>query len=250
MCIGMQNGSFSSYYNVSSPIHSLSPLCKILTLFVFAFMTIIGSKMCVMCSLFLILVFLIVISNVPYHKYFDILFCMRFLYLFIFIISLFFVDFYDSIIMISRVSLFVLYLAVLLYTTTINELSYGLSLLLRPLSFLGISIFKISLIISLALNFVPYLFIETDRIIKVQTSRGVNCCKCSFIDRFRFVVIPSFVLSFRRFIGICETFKFRTFNDSVVRGSIYDFRFNFYDIYMISCHILILTFVLIKEVVL
>ena len=60
----MRNGSFSRYYNVSSIIHSLNPLCKILALMLFIFMAIIASNIREMCCLFIILIFIIGFSNI------------------------------------------------------------------------------------------------------------------------------------------------------------------------------------------
>lgn len=245
----MRNGSFSCYYNVSSPIHSLSPLCKLLALFVFVIMTFIGSNISVMCSLFLVLMFLIVISNVPFYKYLNVIFFLSIFCLFVFVLNLCFCGFYDSIIMISRICLVVLYLSILLYTTTINEISYGLSLLLKPLSYFKVPVFKISLYISLFLNFIPCLFSEAGHVIKSQKSRGFDYSDVSFIDKIK-GIFPAFILSLRRTFKLFEVLKVRFSNDYFSRNSIYDFRFRLCDIYMISCHVIIFTFILIKEVVL
>ena len=65
----MRNGSFSRYYNTDSFIHSMNPLCKVLGLLIFVLMTMLASNIRVICGLFLILLFIIVISDVPLKNY-------------------------------------------------------------------------------------------------------------------------------------------------------------------------------------
>ena len=236
MCIGMRNGSFSRYYNICSPIHFLNSLCKIIGFFVFLFMSIMCSSFSVLCSLLIILLFLIEISNVNFSKYFDILLRMKLFYFSIFVCCLFFFNFYDSIIIVSRLCLCILYLFVLLYTTTTNELISGLVLFLKPLSYIGVPIVKISIKVCLFLNFIPYFFIEYDRVSNLNGKK--------FLNLFEYVYVFNLVCNrLKRQYAVINYNYF--FNSRV-----YDFRFHFSDFYIICCHIIILMFVLIKEVVL
>ena len=250
----MRNGSFSRYYNTSSIIHMINPLCKILALLLFVVMTLIGSCVRVMCGLSIILLFLIVLSNVPLKKYLLSIYSMKFLFLVIFIINLIFgVSIYNSFIMISRICLIVLYSSLLLYTTTTNELALGFSSLLRPLSVFGFPVSKVSMAIALSLNFIPLLFMESSKIIKSQTSRGFNYRSGSFKDRIvglKSVLIPMFVLSMKRADSISDAMEVKQFSFDSNRSSISGVRWHLGDFYMIGCHLLVLVFVLIKEVVL
>ena len=240
----MRNGDFSRYYSVSSPIHFLNPLCKVLTLFIFVFMSFLCSSIRVVCSLFIILIYIMIVSNVPFKKYFDYLFGFRFLFIFIFIINLFFTGFYGSIIIVSRVCLIVLYYFVLIFTTTTNELAYGFSQLLKPLSVFSFSIFNFSMRLSLILNFIPCLFLKSNKVFKSQVSRGYNN---SFLHRL-LGFKSSFILTFRNFRSLFNSLNVRDFD--YYKSSVCDYRFRFLDVYMIFCHVMILVFVLIKEVVL
>lgn len=250
----MRNGSFSRYYNTNSIIHMINPLCKILAMFIFVVMTMVGSCVRVMCGLSIILLFLMVLSCVPIKKYLLSIYGMKFLFLIVFIINLIFgVSVYNSFIMICRICLVVMYSSLLLYTTTTNELASGFSSFLRPLAVFGFPVSKVSMAIALSLNFVPILFMESGKIIKSQTSRGFNYKSGSFRDRIvglRSVIIPMFVLSMRRADSISDAMEVKQFSFNSNRSSIKSVRWHISDFYMISCHLLVLIFVLIKEVVL
>lgn len=254
MCIDMRNGSFSRYYNTNSIVHMINPLCKILAMLIFVVMSMVGSCVRVMCGLSIILFFLMVLSLVPLKKYLSSVYSMKFLLLVIFFINILFGgSIYNSFIMLCRVCLVLMYFSLLLYTTTTNELALGFSSLLRPLGIFGFPVSKVSMAIALSLNFIPILFMESGKIIKSQTSRGFNYRDGSFKDRingFKSVVIPMFVLSMKRADSISDAMEVKQFSFNSNRSSIKGVRWHLSDFYMIGCHLLVLVFVLIKEVVL
>lgn len=239
MCIGMQNGNLFRYYNTSSIIHSLNPLCKLLGLFIFLFMIIVCSSVRGICGLSLVLLYIMVISNISFKDYFKILWFFRYFILFIFLIGLFF-GIYSDFILVCRLCLCFLYFSVLYFTTSLSEISSGFSLLFRPFSFLCLS--KFSNYFTRIFCFVPFIFSEYYRISRSQLSRGLNYCD-SFSNRvlcYKTAFISSIVLTFRKIKGL------RLNYDS---GCV-DFEWHVRDVYMIACHLLVLVFVLIKEVVL
>ena len=194
------------------------------------------------------------LSQIPLKKYLLSIYGMKFLFLVIFVINLLFgVSVYNSLIMVCRICLVVMYSSLLLYTTTTNELALGFSSLLRPLGFLGFPVSKVSMAIALSLNFVPVLFMESGKIIKSQASRGFNFKSGSFKDRIvglKSVVIPMFVLSMKRADSVSDAMEVKQFCFNSNRSSIKGVRWHISDFYMIGCHLLVLVFVLIKEVVL
>ena len=250
----MRNGNFSRYYNTASIIHFINPLCKVLALLIFVIMVMMCSSIRVICGLSSILLFIIVISNVPFKNYLCPLWSMKILFFFVFFINLLFgLGVYNSFVMICRVCLVVMYSSVLLYTTTTNELALGISSLIRPFSFLGFSVSRVSMAIALALNFVPSLFSISNKIIKSQTSRGFNYKSSSFKDKIlgiKSVFIPMFVLALKRADNVSDAMELKQFSFNRERSTINVLTWHINDIYMIFCHILVLIFVLVKEVVL
>ena len=254
MCIDMRNGNFSRYYNTYSIIHSMNPLCKLLALLIFVIMVMICSNIRVICGLSLILIYIVVISNIPLKKYLEPLWRMKVLFFFIFFINfLFGVSFYSSFVMICRVCLVVMYSSVLLYTTTTNEIALGVASLIRPFSFLGFSVSRVSMAIALALNFIPSLFLISNKIIKSQAGRGFNYRSSSFKNKLlgiKSVFIPMFILAIKRADCVSDAMELKQFSFNRERSTINVLTWHINDIYMIFCHILVLIFVLVKEVVL
>lgn len=59
-------------------------------------------------------------------------------------------------------------------TTTPNHLTDGLESLLNPLKKLKVPVHEVSMMMSIALRFIPILLEETDKIMKAQIARGAD----------------------------------------------------------------------------
>lgn len=245
--------NFSRYYNTNSYIHSLNPLCKILACLIFVFMTFLSNNFVVLFSLFIILIFLVCLSNVPYSFYFKSIYGMKILFLMIILINLLFgVSFVFSIIMVFKIVLIVLYSSCLIMTSTTNDIAYGFTCLLKPLSFFGFPVSKVSMAIALSLNFIPILFDTSNKIIKSQKSRGFNYNNGSLKDKIlgiKTIFIPMFVLSIKKADSISDMMEVRCFSFNNNRSNIKYLGFSFNDFCMIFSHVVVFVFVLIKEVV-
>ena len=86
-------------------------------------------------------------------------------------------------------------------TTTPNNLTDGLESLLRPLKVIKVPVHEISMMMSIALRFIPILMEETDKIMKAQMARGADFESGSIINRAKSLVpllVPLFISAFRR----------------------------------------------------
>lgn len=86
-------------------------------------------------------------------------------------------------------------------TTQPLELSDAIEYILRPLKAVRFPVHEISLMLSIALRFVPTLMDETEKIMNAQRARGVDFGEGNLIDKMKAVVpllIPLFVSSFKR----------------------------------------------------
>lgn len=100
-----------------------------------------------------------------------------------------------------RLSLLVLGASMMTFTTTPNRLTDGLEHLLKPLGKLHVPVHEISMMMSIALRFIPILLEETDKIMKAQMARGANFETGGMIRRAKSMVpliVPLFVSAFRR----------------------------------------------------
>ena len=86
-------------------------------------------------------------------------------------------------------------------TTTPNSLTDGLEKLLHPLNKLHVPVHEISMMMSIALRFIPILLEETDKIMKAQIARGADMESGNLIQKAKAMIpilVPLFVSAFRR----------------------------------------------------
>ena len=86
-------------------------------------------------------------------------------------------------------------------TTTPQELTYAMEFYLYPLKIFKINVHEIALMMSIALRFIPTLLEEVDRIMKAQTSRGVDFKHGKYLEKLKAlvsIIIPLFISCFQR----------------------------------------------------
>lgn len=87
------------------------------------------------------------------------------------------------------------------YTTSPIALSDGIEELLSPLKRLKLPVHELSMMMSIALRFIPTLIEETDKIISAQKARGADFESGNIMQRIRAllpILVPLFVSAFRR----------------------------------------------------
>lgn len=100
-----------------------------------------------------------------------------------------------------RIVLLIFSSSLLTYTTLPIDLTYGIEKILKPLSKIKFPVDEISMMISIAIRFVPTLISETEKIISAQKSRGADMESGSIIKKVKCMIpilIPLFVSAFRR----------------------------------------------------
>ena len=106
-----------------------------------------------------------------------------------------------SVQMILRIVLLIAGTFLLTYTTSPLALTDGLEKLMSPLKRIGVPVHEMTLMMSMALRFIPTLIEETDKIMSAQRARGADFETGSLINRAKAlipVLVPLFVSSFRR----------------------------------------------------
>ena len=103
--------------------------------------------------------------------------------------------------MMLRITLLITGTFLLTYTTSPMALTDGLEMLLKPLKKLKVPVHEMTLMMSMALRFIPTLIEETDKIMSAQKARGADFETGSLTQRARAllpILVPLFVSSFRR----------------------------------------------------
>ena len=91
--------------------------------------------------------------------------------------------------------------SVMTLTTTPNDLSDGLEKALTPLKKIRVPVHEISMMMSIALRFIPILLEETDKIMKAQMARGADFETGGLIKKAKSMIpllVPLFISAFRR----------------------------------------------------
>ncbi|MGM9584098.1 MAG: energy-coupling factor transporter transmembrane component T family protein [Faecousia sp.] len=106
-----------------------------------------------------------------------------------------------AIMMMSRILMLITGTFLLTYTTSPIALTDGLESLMGPLKKVGVPVHELSMMMCIALRFIPTLIEETDKIMSAQKARGADFETGSLIDRAKALIpilVPLFISAFRR----------------------------------------------------
>ncbi|MDO5045052.1 MAG: energy-coupling factor transporter transmembrane component T [Coriobacteriia bacterium] len=205
------------YYHASSFLHKLDPRVKIFIMTLFMVLIFFADNFLTNLLIFVVLSVLVYISKVPVRLVWKSLKPIMGFLLIAGLMNLFFVKTGDELFRFAFISInsgglraffiytlrfFYLVLAGSLLTFTTNpiQLTDAFEALLMPFSKLGLPIHEISMMLSIALRFIPTLSNEAEHIIKAQTSRGADFEGSNFIERVKLfipIIVPLFASAFR-----------------------------------------------------
>ena len=103
--------------------------------------------------------------------------------------------------MMSRILMLIAGTFLLTYTTSPIALTDGLESLLGPLKKLRLPVHELSMMMCIALRFIPTLIEETDKIISAQKARGADFESGNLLQRVKALIpilVPLFISAFRR----------------------------------------------------
>ncbi|MCI9180375.1 MAG: energy-coupling factor transporter transmembrane protein EcfT [Lachnospiraceae bacterium] len=99
-------------------------------------------------------------------------------------------------------------------TTTPNALTDGLEKSLGVLHKVGVPVHEISMMMSIALRFIPILVEETDKIMKAQMARGADFESGNLIQKAKAMIpllVPLFISAFRRATDLAMAMEARCY---------------------------------------
>lgn len=108
---------------------------------------------------------------------------------------------YTAVKMVIRLIYLILGTSMMTLTTTPNELTDGLEKSLKPLQAIHVPVHEISMMMAIALRFIPILIEETDKIMRAQMARGADFESGNLIRKAKAMIpllVPLFVAAFRR----------------------------------------------------
>ena len=130
--------------------------------------------------------------------------------------------------MMLRITLLIVGTFLLTYTTSPMALTDGLELLLKPLNKLKVPVHEMTLMMSMALRFIPTLIEETDKIMSAQKARGADFETGNLIEPAKAllpILVPLFVSAFRRADELAIAMESRCYHGGEGRSRMKQLRF-------------------------
>lgn len=209
--------TIGQYYPAPSVLHRLDPRVKLVGTIVFIIMIFCINNIAGYVIATAALAAVIAISRVPVKFMLKGLKAIFFILIFTAVLNLFLtpgtpvVEWHfiritkEGILMALKMAVRLTYLimgsSVMTLTTTPNHLTDGMEKGLSPLKKIHVPVHDISMIMSIALRFIPILMEETDKIMKAQQARCADFESGNIFQRARSLVpvlVPLFISSFRR----------------------------------------------------
>ena len=120
-----------------------------------------------------------------------------------------------AVFMVLRISLLIVMSTMLTYTTSPTALTNGLDRVFAPFKKIGIDFHTVTMIMTIALRFIPTLIEEVDKIMSAQKSRGANFEQGSIVKRAKALIplfIPLLFNSIRRAYELANAMTCRCYN--------------------------------------
>ncbi|AGR41584.1 energy-coupling factor transporter transmembrane component T family protein [Spiroplasma taiwanense] len=152
---------------------------------------------------------------------------------------------YSAIYMSIRIFLMITLTTILTGTTQPLELTLAIEDLLWPLKLIGIPVYIFSTIISIALRMIPTLIDEAGRIMKAQSSRGIDFHNGKIKDKVKSLtslIIPLLVSAFQKAEDLAYAMDSRGYDPHAKRTRYRQVKFRFLDVIIFTiCMAVIVT---------
>lgn len=210
--------TLGQYFPGNSFIHRLDPRTKLVCTMIYIATLFIAKSYVTYGIILLLLTLSVAVSTIRPSAFFKGLKPLAFIIIFTAILNLFYIKggitlwtwwvltittegIKTAFFMVLRIMMLICGTFLLTYTTTPIALTDGLELLLSPLKNLRVPVHEFSMMMSIALRFIPTLIEEADKITNAQKARGADFETGKLTDRAKALLpllVPLFVSAFRR----------------------------------------------------
>ena len=210
--------TLGQYFPGKSPIHVLDPRTKLILLVVYI-VALFMAKSWVSYGLMLVILLLTIkISTIPVKSIVRGMKPLVMILVFTGVLNLFFTQegkvlvhfgvititvggLVRAIFMVLRILMLITCTFLLTYTTSPISLTDGLEALMAPLKKIKVPVHELSMMMCIALRFIPTLIEETDKIMCAQKARGADFETGTIVERAKALIpilVPLFIGAFRR----------------------------------------------------
>jgi len=211
--------TLGQYFPGNSIIHRLDPRTKLIMLVIYIVALFMAKTWVGYALLFGFLVTVIKISTIPVKSIVKGMKPLVMILIFTGVLNLFFtrdgrelINIADTIVITSgglsralmmtvRILMLITCTFLLTYTTSPISLTDGLESLMNPLKVVKVPVHELSMMMCIALRFIPTLIEETDKIMCAQKARGADFETGSLMDKAKALIpilVPLFISAFRR----------------------------------------------------
>lgn len=236
--------SFGSFYPVDSSIHRLNPVVKLILFLIAVFLVIASKSLYIHLFLLSLVIVMILLSYVPIKYYFKTFWFFRYIYLIIVFASAYFGNTLElTCIYLLKLIIIVEYLNILAFTTSPSETIYSVEKVITPFNILFLRVSKIAFKINNLLRYIPRMQNTEYKILKAQSSRGIDYNHSTVFGRFyalNKIYSNMFKLTRRKNAEISFSGKLRLYDVKMYRTNYRTNKVGFYDIVFMLFHLLLI----------
>ena len=216
--MALKDITLGQYFPGNSLVHRLDPRTKLIAVTLYIVALFLADFFVTYAMMLVVLALAIRISKVPLRSILRGLKPILFIAIFTALLNLFYTSgehvlvkfwiftitlegVFNAFFMVVRIMMLIAGTFLLTYTTSPILLTDGLESLLSPLKKLRVPIHELSMIMSIALRFIPTLIEETDKIMSAQRARGADFESGNLMQRAKALIpllVPLFISAFRR----------------------------------------------------
>ena len=241
--------TIGQYFPGNSPVHRMDPRGKIIMMAIYIIELFVANNLQAMAVSILFILVAYKVAGIPVKMVLKSIKPVIVLIVFTGVLNMLFVDgnelfrigfiritdqgvFY-AVVMAVRIICLIAGTTLLTYTTSPIVLTDGLERLMEPLNRFHVPVHEISMMMTIALRFIPTLIDETEKIMNAQKARGAKLDNGKFTERIRALIpilIPLFISAFRRADELAMAMECRCYHGGEGRTRLKVLRFGRLDI--------------------
>ena len=235
--MALKDITLGQYFPGNSLLHRLDPRTKILAVVLYIVALFLAKHFFTYAIMFCVLALSISLSHVPLKSLFrgmkPVVFILFYTpgehVLFHFwILTVTMEGVVNASFMVIRILMLIAGTFLLTYTTSPILLTDGLESLLGPLKKIKVPVHELSMMMSIALRFIPTLIEETDKIMSAQRARGADFESGNLLQRAKSLIpllVPLFISAFRRADELAVAMECRCYHGGEGRTRLRQLRY-------------------------
>ena len=236
--------TLGQYFPGNSVVHKLDPRAKLLLVVVYIAALFLAKWFVSYAVMIAVLAACVTVSKVPFKSLVRGLKPVLFIVAFTAVLNLFYTPGREiwhwwilkitwegierAFFMMLRITMLIMGTFLLTYTTSPIRLTDGLESLLGPLKKLRVPVHELSMMMSIALRFIPTLIEETDKIMSAQKARGADFESGNLLQRAKAMIpllVPLFISAFRRADELAVAMECRCYHGGEGRTKLHVLRY-------------------------